>query len=190
MRDALASFAASLERYYEFALRVICRQRSVEPENFNSTWGFISKQSERQFGGFIVAWLLETGQVYTAVSKSKIERMTKLRNEVVHRGKIPTDAECIGYGQYVLDIAAPLEEVLLSDYTAAYKDECFARADEVAKSSSSPLTILTIFSVFRVAMKGDRKLEPALKRLKDFRRFYRLPTTGDEYTTSQIITHR
>ncbi len=188
LRDALASFAASLERYYEFALRVIARHRRIEPDTFNVTWRLLSKQSERQFGAFVIAWVSETGKPYTSISKRRIDDLTHLRNEVIHQGKIPTALECKDYGQYVLDIAAPVEEVLLTDYRAAHKDECFAHSREVRKSSPSPLTVLSIYSVFNTAMKNDRKLEPALKRLEDARKLLQLPIIGTDRTRSRTVT--
>jgi len=190
LRDALASFAASLERYYEFAVRVIARHKGIEPDNFNAAWSSLSKQSERQFGAFVIAWVLETGKPYTSISKTRIENLTRLRNEVIHQGKIPTPSECKNYGKYVLDIAAPVEEVLLSDYEAAHKDECFAHARALKKSSPSPLTVLSIYSVFNTAMKSDRKLEPALKRLEDARKLLQLPIIGTDHTRSRIVTRR
>jgi hypothetical protein len=52
LRDAIASFAASLERYYEFTIRVICRSKSIFQQDVIDCWKLVSKQSERQLGAF------------------------------------------------------------------------------------------------------------------------------------------
>ena len=180
LREAVASFAASLERYYEFVLRVVARHRNVAPQEFDNAWKILSKQSERQFGAFVIAWFLETGKHFTSSQRSQINKMTELRNHVIHQGKIPTASECKNYGQHVLDIAAPVEKILLNEYGPAHKDECFANARKVKSPDSSLLTVLSIFSVFENAKKNDWKLEPALKRLNDYREHLQIPETGTD----------
>jgi len=179
-REAIASFAASLERYYEFVLRVVARHRKVALQEFDNAWKILSKQSERQFGAFVIAWFLETGKHYTSSPQNPINNMTELRNRVIHQGKIPTASQCKEYGQHVLDIAAPIEDILLNVYGAAHKDECFANARKVESSDSSLLTVQSIFSVFETAKKNNWKLEPALKRLKDYRTHLQIPMIGTD----------
>jgi hypothetical protein len=188
LREALASFAASLERYYEFALRVIARHKGLETAEFDATWRSLSRQSERQFGAFVAVWLLETGTSYTIVSLSQINSMTSLRNEVIHQGKIPTLSECKEYGQYVFDIVLPIEKRLSTEYEPAYKDERFARAMEMSHSSSSPIGILSIYSAFKAAINTDRTLESVLKKLEEYRTASQLPTIGTEFIKRRIVT--
>ncbi len=188
-RDAIASFAGALERYYEFALRVISRQKEIAPDALESIWKVMSRQSERQFGAFIVVWLLETGKPYTSLPQAQIDKQTTLRNDVVHKGKIPTLKECVKYGEYVLDVVAPIEQVLLANYAAAHKDECFAHARDVSKAKSSPITVLSIFSVFNAALQSAHKLEPALARLRKLRERDGYPIVGSEYSKSRVVTH-
>jgi hypothetical protein len=188
-RDGIASFAGALERYYEFALRVVSRQKEFAPDAFEAIWKVMSKQSERQFGAFIAVWLLETGKPYTSLPQKEIDKQTNLRNDVVHKGKIPTLEECVDYGQYVLDVVAPIEQVLLANYAAAHKDECFADARNVSKAKSLPITVLSIFSVFNASLQSDCKLEPALTRLRELRKRDGFPIVGVEYSKSRAVTH-
>ncbi len=51
-REAISSFAAALERFYEFAIRVICQSKSISQEDFEIYWKPISKRSEQQIGAF------------------------------------------------------------------------------------------------------------------------------------------
>lgn len=55
-REAVSSFAASIERFYEFAVRVILASSSGSDELFKDAWKPVSIQSERQLGGFVLLW--------------------------------------------------------------------------------------------------------------------------------------
>ena len=186
-RDSIASFASALERYYEFSLKVISRHKKIAPETFKETWGFMSNQAERQYGAFMAVWMMETGKPYTALSKKHIEDLSKLRNGVIHKGDIPTPEQCLEYGQYVVDIVAPIEKVLLADYAAAHKDECFALFRAESTKRATPITALSIFSVLDAALKNDdKKLEPIIARLKEVRTYKGNFSVGVKH---QMVTH-
>lgn len=188
-RDGIASFAGALERYYEFALKVIARHKNID--KFDDIWKSTLKlSSERQFGAFAMVWMMETGKPYTQLSKKKIDQQSKLRNEVIHQGKIPTSEECLSYGQYVLDVIAPIEKLLLSDYAVAHKDECFALSKDVRKQKTSPITVLSIFSVFGAAIKDNNKLEPVISRLDAVRKLHGISSVEAALSKSQIVTHQ
>jgi len=186
-RESISSFSASLERYYEFALRVIARSKDIKSDKFQQVWKLISKQSERQFGAFAIAYLLEFGLSYTSVSQNHIDKMTKLRNDVVHQGKIPTYQECIDYGQYVINIITPVEQILLDNYGSHHKKECFALANEVRKDYPSPLNVLSIVSYFSETIKNNGQLELTLEHLRKYRKFEGTPVVESEYLKSTLV---
>ena len=64
--------------------------------------------SERQLGAFIFVYLM-TYQESPLLLLSEIEKLKPLRNDVVHKGKIPTRADCVRYGD---DIAKIILSVL------------------------------------------------------------------------------
>jgi glutamyl/glutaminyl-tRNA synthetase len=130
LRDAVASFAASLERFYEFAIRVICREKAISQQEFEKCWKSISKQSERQLGAFTMLWFVEMGDPPNLLSN----KMVELRNQVIHQGKIPTYQNCIEFGQAVIDVISPIERKMLDRFPASHKDECFALAGSVRKT--------------------------------------------------------
>lgn len=175
-RDALASFASSLERYFEFALRVVMGKKQINQDPLQATWKMMSMQSERQFGAFIAVWLMETGKPYTKLSQNKITEQANLRNKVIHQGKIPTLDECLNYGQYVIDVIAPIEQVLLADYAEAHKNECFSVARRISDLQSSPITVLSEFSVLSAALKDNAELKPSLDRLREARKRIGIPS--------------
>ena len=111
-RDAVASFSASLERFYEFYFRVICRKNSISLAAIEQSWKRVKRQSERQLGLFIATFLNENGAPPQLLSESD----AAFRNAVVHQGEIPTEAEAIKFGQAVIDISYPAARALFHDF--------------------------------------------------------------------------
>jgi hypothetical protein len=89
--EACAGFSSALERFYEFALRVICHSRGMCDENgnpseaFAKTFAGMSRQSERQLGASMLLHAMEFGEPYVPPAK-----LVEFRNNVIHRGEIPT----------------------------------------------------------------------------------------------------
>jgi hypothetical protein len=100
-RESVAAFTASLERFYEFYLRVIAA-RHDSSLIFKEAWKAVQNASERQLGGFIFARLFD-GHVYRPD-----EKRIAFRNRVIHRGHIPTDQEVKNYGEYILSVILPI----------------------------------------------------------------------------------
>lgn len=110
-RDAVSSFATSLERLYEFFITASCRKRGIATEEFAATWRIMAKQSERQLGAFLAAYLFDTGQVAKLLPQKQIE----FRNAVVHKGQFPSREEAIWFGQAAFNCALPVLMVLRSN---------------------------------------------------------------------------
>lgn len=111
-REAVSSFTSSLERFYEFSIRVILEKCSESDDLFLAAWKKVSSQSERQLGAFIFLWASMFKEDPSLLSQG----MTTFRNEVIHKGKIPTKEEAMKYGDAVLEAIIPkmkaLQEVL------------------------------------------------------------------------------
>lgn len=114
-REAVSSFASSLERFYQFAVGVFAQYVSVAEVKFTDAWRLLSRQSERQLGAFILAYLLAEGSPPTLLKQEQV----KFRNEVVHNGKIPTREEALSYGDAVLNEIRTTLIVLRSKYRHA-----------------------------------------------------------------------
>ncbi len=186
-REAITSFAASLERYYEFVLRVIAREKEIvsQLKEMWSSYNF-KNSSERQYGAFVSTWLFLLGKNYTDLSKTKITDMAVLRNNVVHKGIIPKAEDCIKYGQYVYDIWAPIETILKEKYPTAHKNECFSKAKESKGQDDSEVTVLTIMSVLQSARKDDNKIETAIEKLTKYREINHFPSIKEGYRLSVL----
>lgn len=102
-REAVSSFTSSLERFYEFSLKVLCKKRGIKADLFSAAWKQVSNQSERQLGAFLFLWASEFGEVPQLLSSNG----AGFRNSVIHKGKIPTKEEALEYGSTVLAIIRP-----------------------------------------------------------------------------------
>lgn len=103
-REAIASFASCLEDFYEFYVNVICIKHNINQNNYRDTWKETRNQSERQLGAYIFVYLLENNERPRLLNSKKV----KFRNDVIHKGKIPSKEEAIEYGQEVLDLIVPV----------------------------------------------------------------------------------
>lgn len=103
-REAVASFTSSLERFYEFFIKAALFQDGLEESAITESWKMVSSQSERQLGAFVFLYL----KCFSESPPLLRQKQIKFRNEVVHKGKIPSREEAIGYGQEVLDTIRPI----------------------------------------------------------------------------------
>lgn len=105
--EAVASFSAALERFFDFCLEVICHYRGITRDVYQKMYNQISKQSERQLGAFITVYALEFGLVYRPN-----QRMAKFRNDVLHNGHIAGVEGATEYCRFVYDQVYEIVNVL------------------------------------------------------------------------------
>ena len=96
-RESVASFASSLERFLEYYIQVIAISKNIDMEAYKKAWKLISAQSERQFGAFIFIYLYVNKKPPNLLT----EKYRSFRNDVIHKGKIPTKEKAIEYGDCV-----------------------------------------------------------------------------------------
>jgi len=97
-RESVSSFAASLERFYEFSIRVFLSKASGSDDLFRACWKSVSSQSERQLGAFLFLW----ASVFNAPPALLSTNQVSFRNDVIHKGKIPTKDQALAFGDSVL----------------------------------------------------------------------------------------
>ena len=86
--EASSSLSSAYERFIEFALKVLCKKSGIELTEVEKTFNQVSRQSERQMGGFLFMYLSIIGVTY------KInDQVVQFRNKVIHKGYIPTPSE-------------------------------------------------------------------------------------------------
>ncbi|WP_236234276.1 hypothetical protein [Pseudomonas tohonis] len=118
-RESVSSFAAALERLYEFSIRIQLRSEGVDPKAFERMWKLVSVQSERQLGMYIGVRTLKEGKEPPTLSQSQI----KFRNLVIHKGYFPSGEESFEFGCSVFRLI--MDEVMRLDavYKSAVADE-------------------------------------------------------------------
>lgn len=99
-REAIADFAASLERFHQFFFEVFCQHHNLDTELRAGTWRLVHAQSERQLGMYLAAYASMCGGVPPTLGRTDVE----LRNGIIHRGELASEEDAIRYGQHVVDI--------------------------------------------------------------------------------------
>lgn len=97
-REAVCTYNTSLERFFEYIIEILFYYNESEMD-FSKIWSQICSQSERQLGAYYFIWSI-------TMKKEPIfldERMVKLRNRVVHRGKLVSEDKAKEFGKYVFD---------------------------------------------------------------------------------------
>jgi hypothetical protein len=122
IREAAFGLASALERFLEFAVRALSLRFRIPPDEHETTWKIVARQSERQLGMFLGMWLVHTNTAGVYLEGKWVE----FRNDVVHRGYIPREPEVMDYGDRVLAYINDRLDVL--NRTAAEAMDDVARA--------------------------------------------------------------
>lgn len=90
-RESVTSAAASLERFYEFTIRIIIKNSSINDGLLENIWKYVSSQSERQLGAFIFLYTLK----FETTPPLLNNKMIQFRNNVIHKGYFPNKEESL-----------------------------------------------------------------------------------------------
>ena len=82
-REAVTSFACSLERFEEFTCRFLLARRNVSFAGIDGWWKEVAKKSERQKGSFVALWISEFFREPPLLPR----KLDELRNACVHAAK-------------------------------------------------------------------------------------------------------
>lgn len=173
-REAVASFTSSMERFYEFFIKAKLLQDERSENVIDAGWKLVSSQSERQLGAFIFLYLQTFGHEPTLLSTSKVS----FRNDVIHKGKIPSRAEALAYGQAVLDVVRPIIDEMKQKFPEGLQTATFAHLMKTIPKPEagqvSTMSVPTIVSLTVVPPNGQhRSLEDELKELDWWRAKWR-----------------
>jgi hypothetical protein len=98
-REAVSSFTSAMERYFEFFIKVILYESGTNFKDLDNIWKTISSQSERQLGAYIIMYAQKFLEQPILLNSN---REIPFRNNVIHKGYIPTKQEAIEYGEKTL----------------------------------------------------------------------------------------
>lgn len=179
-REAVTSFAASLERFYEFYVFVTCLKHGLDENSIKQTWTHVSNQSERQFGAYLFIYLIDhNGEVppvidnmrpeIKGVSKGNTKTWKEFRNAVVHKGYIPSYLEAVVYGNIVY---AHINELIFDlkersqDFVQKATFHHLSRAHQ--SSSARVVSTMSISTIISLTRRNDPQdtFENALEKLK------------------------
>lgn len=162
-REAVSSFSTSLERFYEFAARVFLESTSKGDTLFQNCWKKVASQSERQLGAFIFLWAHHFSEPPSLMSNS----LVTFRNDVVHKGKIPTRDEAIKYGDAVLGIFRPMLSALRSRFPEEVQKVTFYHLRDCRSELDDGRTVSTI-SVSTIVNLASGDVTHHKKALNDY----------------------
>jgi len=132
-REAISSFAASLERFYEFLLGAIFHFTGQSPA-FAASWTIVGAMSERQLG----AYALCSGLHFGVAPKVLRPKFVELRNRVVHKGYIPQPEESLEFGQEVCEVIVAALDQVYDKYGDTFRDFYYAQMPQY-EAPSKPI---------------------------------------------------
>jgi hypothetical protein len=169
-REAVSSFTSSLERTYEFFLKSVFFERGMHAQ-MGAMWKQMSNQSERQLGAFLSIYSMTVGALPQLLSNKDVQ----FRNEVVHKGKVPTREEAIEFGQSVLDVIRPIIKTARAKFPEGVM-KTMVQHNEDCRRPTDPQDLFAGFNVITIlnlSVTGDnwhqRTLERALSDLAQIR---------------------
>lgn len=175
-QEAVLNFTTSLERFQEWFIRLIFTKYEIDSDKFNKTWKLVSSQSERQVGAFYFLYLKEFNEI-----PKEDNKMKSFRNNVVHKGYIPTYNETYEYGNYIMIYIKEVLFKLGNNYDVYIEQIKTNRFNEVLKKNANiergkiaTSEIKTIFNLgninkdldFRKELEQLRETQEAFERNK------------------------
>ncbi|WP_183131651.1 MULTISPECIES: hypothetical protein [Pseudomonas syringae group] len=160
-REAVSSFTSSLERFYEYAIRILLEKNDLSDGLFQTVWKSVSNMSERQLGAFIFLWANHFKENPLLLPASLIT----FRNEVIHKGKIPSQEEALKYGNAVLNVLRPKIKIINETLSEHVKNANFRTVAESAMKADASLKIQTM--CIGVILNQDSNMESEGKSLEE-----------------------
>ena len=152
-REAVSSFTSSLERFYEFVIKLACAHEEMSHDIYTKCWKSVSNQSERQLGAYIFLWGVYIKNPPLLLKNKDIS----FRNSVIHKGKIPTKEEAESYGAKVYElIANGLAEIrasTLADAIMTVVDEHVAETR--GNTSAQNVAFMSMGTIVSLAVAPD-----------------------------------
>ena len=167
-REAVTSFAAALERAYEFYIRVVFAKSEVAESDFNKVWKTLSRMSERQIGAFVILYLLQESGIPPILAPKWVE----FRNTCIHKGDIPAKGKVFEYAEEVMRIIEEIVVLVKNSYPDKVQKIIFDRVKSfhIEGKSLTTISIATMISLSSPDGMG-KPLEERLSELAISRRY-------------------
>lgn len=112
--ESAMNLMAALESAFGYFCQVVAFSNGLSFETFDDAWDALGKQSERRLGWFSAMWLSETGKIFKISSNR-----SQFRNNVIHNGVIPSQAEAQDFGEWAIENLYDILEVLKPKHEAS-----------------------------------------------------------------------
>lgn len=179
-RESIASIATSLERLYELYVQAISFKHGVSADVFDQAWKLVNSQSERQFGAFLFLYLVENKKNCPIILNEKpvlpgVKPRTwvEFRNEVVHKGYIPSYQEALAYGDIAYKFIWKIIGELKDDSNKGILSQVVVQHLSRKNTGDKPMATMSIPTPVTLT-RGDKPpetLQEALEELKQYRKF-------------------
>ncbi|AXK52374.1 hypothetical protein [Pseudomonas protegens] len=184
-REAIATIAAALERFYELCMRVISSSMEVPEEQLHAAWRLIDVASERQFGAFIFSMLLWSKECPEVIDNKKptlpntsrgdTKNWKEFRNAVIHKGLIPSECVAIEYCELVYAHINELTKIMTLRHEEAWLSE--AQKQEAVARHANPEKEIVMFGLpttlfLARGTQAPGSFKEALKQLNGYREIY------------------
>lgn len=105
---AITRFSVSLERFYDFCVQYWLYDKGYikKSESYDAYWKQVAVSSERQNGAFTLLYSMEREKNETLPQLSG--KITKLRNDVIHKGTIPTKYKARDFAEEIFNFITPI----------------------------------------------------------------------------------
>ena len=167
-REAISSFSSSVERFYEFSLRVLAKHHKVDAGVFSQAWNIVNRQSERQLGAFVFLYTASFGEPPVTINT----KMVELRNNVIHKGALPNNDDVLKFGASAYDVIQngikKLRDACIDDVNAALGD----RVTEISSKMGSQYP--RSFQVTPTALNVIEDISAGYKSFNDVIACYRI----------------
>jgi len=144
-----------MERYFDFFIKTILRVSHIDFNLIDKSWKLISNQSERQLGAYMMLYMKEFNSIPTLLSPDK---ETSFRNNVIHKGYVPTKDEAIRYGTAVLSVIESSLNELKNKYPETVT-ETFDNYSYIKKADDSVNGGVNILTTINVAQGRELNLD-------------------------------
>jgi hypothetical protein len=164
-REAISSCAAAVERFFEFAITVLARNRGVAAHIFDAAWKAVAARSERQLGAFTFLYTVSFGEVPRLLN----DRTVKLRNDVIHRGMLPDQKQVLEFGAAAYEViqtgVRKLRAECIDDVNAALSEHVGGIAEKMGSAYPRAFQVTpTALNVIQDLSQGYPPFEDVLAR--------------------------
>ena len=178
-REGVSNFTASLERFFEFFVKVAL-QNEINENVFQEAWKNVKNQSERQLGAYIFLYIKVIKKMPLLLSSKAVS----FRNEVIHKGYIPTKEQTLEYGENIRRIInnaiSEMKSLSNDNLITVYERYLPKGEGEEDSFSCNVVTVLDVrngpeFNINDVRNRSLEKIIPSIieKRLPKRIRFFK-----------------